>query len=700
MTYSINFTDKINKNPIVVNDSSINTQTNLQFPGRNARGYGIAIAENFLHLLENFARDNNAPGTQTGEGNAVVGQLWYDSAAGVKSLKVFDGQIWKPVGVAKNDILPTLGNIKGDLTVDTTKQQLYLWNGTQWVLIGPGIANGIDSGTTPEIIKDIFGNPHVIVKTFVYNQFTKKSEIVSITSLGYTDANGNKINQSFTPSPPIDNFGDIKPGVNLRTVTNNKFWGVSEKAENLIDATGTSIPTASFLRTDLRNTVIQDFIIKNDTGLSIGADSTGQLKLQMSNNVAVISHTTSPIEIRINNGTTTSPIIRFDTNGFRVGINTITPSKQLDVKGTGGFSDKVEITSTTDVDSNASLTSSSTDQSALSVWGGVAVKKKIHVGDDAIIDGQIYINYPQGTAIVPAVDNIGNPILDIGSSTAAFRNIYANRIYANITGSITGDITGNASTANRLTSQLTLNMTGDITSDNISFYGTERTLTFTTSLSPDYIDRQHETATGADSDLLLIYREGLLYKTAKSNFVSSLATVPIGSIIPFAGSIPPAGYLFCDGSEKSTSTYNKLFNVIKYQYGVQSGLKGYNTFRLPDLRGRFPVGVGNMDNINADGSSDTVIDASDPRLTAKIPAGGGVPTDLSNRVNDSAIYKAGAVGGNETTNITQNNLPMTSIDSATGTGSTRESYDGAKTVTGLPIVNPYLSINYLIYAGA
>jgi Phage Tail Collar Domain len=670
MTYTINFTDNINKTPIVVNDSTINTQTNLQFPGRNARGYGIAIAENFLHLLENFARDNNAPGSQTGEGTPVVGQLWYDSAAGVKSLKIYDGQTWKTVGVAKNDVPPTQGNIKGDLVVDTTRQQLFLWNGTNWVLVGPGIANGIDSGTTPEIIKDIAGNNQVIVKTFVYNYFTKKSEIVSITSLGYTDSNGNKVNQSFTPSPPIDNFGDINPGINLRKVTNNKFWGVAEKAENLIDAIGASIPTSNFLRTDLRNTVVQDFVIKNDTGLSIGIDSTGQLKLQMINNVAVVSHNTAPIEVRIfdKNSNTIRPIIRFDTTAFNVGINTLTPNKRFDVNGTGGFSDKVEITSTTDVDPTASLTSTSTDQSALSVWGGVAVKKKIHVGDDAIIDGQIYINYSQGTAIVPAVDNVGNPILDIGSSTAAFRNIYATRIYANITGSITGDITGNAATANSLKSALTLNMTGDVTSTNLSFHGTEGTLTFTTSLSPDYITRQHETATGSDGDLLLIYRDGLLYKTAKSNFVSNLATIPIGSIIPFAGSVPPAGYLLCDGSEKSTSAYLKLFNVIGYQYGVQSGLKGYNTFRLPDLRGRFPIGAINMNNVNSDGSADTVVDATN--LNNKISAGGGIPSDLSNRVGDSAITNIGAVGG-------------TAVSSGTGT-----------------VVNPYLSINYLIYAGA
>jgi microcystin-dependent protein len=691
MTYTINYTDNINKTPIVVNDSTTNVQTSLQFPGRNQRGYGISIAENFLHLLENFARDNDAPGSKTGEGTPVAGQLWFDSAPGVKSLKIYDGQIWKSVGVGKNTVKPTVGNIKGDLVVDTTKQQLYLWNGTSWVLVGPGVANGIDAGTIPEIIKDIYGNEKIVVKSFVQNPTSGKADIISIIS-----------SETFTPSPPIDGFGDVYPGLNLRKTSNNKFWGTSEKAENLIDGTGTAIPTSSFLRIDLRNTVSQDFIIKNDNGLSIGADSTGQLKLQMINNTAVISHSTSAIEFKINNSAASAlqTIIRLDPTTFNVGINTSNPTKQLDVKGTGGFTGKLEVTNTVDVDANAPLTTSSNDQAALSVWGGVAVKKKIHVGDDAIINGQIYLNYPSGAAIVPALDVNSQPVLDIGSSTKAFRNIYATNIYGSVTGAITGDVSGNASTANSLRSSITIELDGDVSSNGVSFYGTEGTITLTTTLSPTYINNQHETTIGKDSDLLLVYREGQLYKTAKSNFTSSLSTVPVGTIITFAGSVAPDGYLFCDGSEKPIGIYKKLFDVIGYLYGDSTRLVGFNTFKLPDLRGRFALGRIGMDNNLPDGTQDTVtvLDQNGRQTTQS--AGGGTPTDLTNRVSTSSIATIGAVGGNETQTITQGNLPMNSIDSAVGTGINREAYDSTKVVTPVSIVNPYLTINYLIYAGA
>jgi len=67
--------------------------------------------------------------------------------------------------------------------------------------------------------------------------------------------------------------------------------------------------------------------------------------------------------------------------------------------------------------------------------------------------------------------------------------------------------------------------------------------------------------------------------------------LPIGSTISFSGATLPesSGYLFCDGSAVSRSTYANLFSVIGTNYG--SG-DGSTTFNLPDLRGRSVVGAG------------------------------------------------------------------------------------------------------------
>ena len=51
-------------------EGTVNTQTSLNLVGQNYKNYGQLIAENFMHIIENFARD--MPPT-----NASVGQLWY-----------------------------------------------------------------------------------------------------------------------------------------------------------------------------------------------------------------------------------------------------------------------------------------------------------------------------------------------------------------------------------------------------------------------------------------------------------------------------------------------------------------------------------------------------------------------------------------------------------------------------------------------
>lgn len=70
------------------------------------------------------------------------------------------------------------------------------------------------------------------------------------------------------------------------------------------------------------------------------------------------------------------------------------------------------------------------------------------------------------------------------------------------------------------------------------------------------------------------------------------ALVPAGTIIQSASKSTPNGYLKCNGASISRVSYKKLFGVIGTTFG--SGDK--NTFKLPDLRGRFIRGF-------SDGSS-------------------------------------------------------------------------------------------------
>jgi len=65
---------------------------------------------------------------------------------------------------------------------------------------------------------------------------------------------------------------------------------------------------------------------------------------------------------------------------------------------------------------------------------------------------------------------------------------------------------------------------------------------------------------------------------------------PIGAVLTYAGATAPTGFLLCDGSEVSRTTYSSLYSAIGNAWGEGDGS---TTFHLPDLRGRTLRGVDN-----------------------------------------------------------------------------------------------------------
>lgn len=64
-------------------------------------------------------------------------------------------------------------------------------------------------------------------------------------------------------------------------------------------------------------------------------------------------------------------------------------------------------------------------------------------------------------------------------------------------------------------------------------------------------------------------------------------SIPTGSVTAFAGAAAPSGWLMCNGSAVSRTTYADLFAVIGTTYGVGDNS---TTFNLPNLNGKTPVG--------------------------------------------------------------------------------------------------------------
>lgn len=79
---------------------------------------------------------------------------------------------------------------------------------------------------------------------------------------------------------------------------------------------------------------------------------------------------------------------------------------------------------------------------------------------------------------------------------------------------------------------------------------------------------------------------------------------PVGTVFPYAGSSAPSGFVLCDGALYDRTAYAALFAVVGTTYGNTTG----SNFRVPDLRGRMPLGkddmgVGSANRVTA-GSAD------------------------------------------------------------------------------------------------
>jgi hypothetical protein len=114
-----------------VNDASLNVATDLFFVGKNYAGYGNAVNENFVKLLENFS--NVTPPSKP-----IQGELWFNSSN--KSLNVYDGSRYKGIAnIFVQSSTPT-GLSTGDLWWDTSYSQLKTFDGNNFQLIGPTVS--------------------------------------------------------------------------------------------------------------------------------------------------------------------------------------------------------------------------------------------------------------------------------------------------------------------------------------------------------------------------------------------------------------------------------------------------------------------------------------------------------------------------------------------------------------------------------
>ena len=651
-----------------IQDNTINAETSLDLPGRGYPGYGGKINESLLHLLENFA-NTSAPRSPT------EGQIWYDTGAG-GGLKVWNGVNWLDAGGLKSGAVRPAGSVSapGDLWSDTGSQQLYLWSGTAWVLIGPEYSEGLITGAKADTIVDVSNLEKTVLILYVAGQ------PIAIVST-----------EDFTPKNFLSGFTTIKSGFNVSS--NVLINGIADRSNNLV-VDGNTVAGNQFMRKDTSNITNDTISIRNNQGLGIGLDST--MRLEVGGVTGNIKHSSQNSNINISvtneNGNLNS-VLRVQ-GSQRVGINK-NPDVALDVAG------------------DLKLTAANGETGDLTISGDATL------GGTLDVTGATSLNATTVNGVLDSTTVTSNNFLPntsagtLGAPSNRFDSVYAATIIAD---TITGSFSGSATSAGRWSSPIQLQFGGansDVSSDPFEIDGTQN-IVLSAAVSSTFVTNKSTVSTAADADSYLIQRGGQLFKVPFSVIRNSLQQTPIGTITAFGGATAPAGWKLCDGSEITILDFESLFLVIGYNYGAIGTVTSGN-FKLPDLRGRVPLGTDNMGGSSANRTLDTAADtlglsnSKTSELTLQqrnLPEHrhGFESTNQGNNVGVDQFYAITDSNANTSAEGVSNNLGIAKDIAGTTSGLNRTGIIFRENINepvneALNIMPPYQTVNYIIYHG-
>ena len=328
MSYQLNKTDGTLLLDLI--DGQIDTaSTNLTLVGRNYTGYGEAFNENFIKLLENFS-NTAAPS------NPLTGQLWWDSTD--QRLKVYDGSVWKSSGgpIVQNT-RPQM--VAGDLWIDNLNNQVYAFDGTDLMLMGPQYTESQGkSGFEIGSILDSQSRSRTVVNLYVSGTLS-----AVISNIEFTPIYAQRILGLVTASNPD---GIIRVGYNIIDTANFKFRGIADSSNALVTAGGVVRTADSFLPSTANGITTGTLTIQNSGGLTIGLSQNNVQKVVGPRFYIENQLTDHDLSLRVKSstfGAISVDAIYVDASTARVGIFTTNrlPAYTLDVEGdlrvTGNF---------------------------------------------------------------------------------------------------------------------------------------------------------------------------------------------------------------------------------------------------------------------------------------------------------------------------------------------------------------------------
>ena len=182
------------------------------------------------------------------------------------------------------------------------------------------------------------------------------------------------------------------------------------------------------------------------------------------------------------------------------------------------------------------------------------------------------------------------------------------------------------------------------------------------------------------------------YEATKYDFdganLTGIEGIPTATIVPWSSASVPSGFLECDGTAVSRSTYATLFGIVGTTYGAGDGSTTFNT---PNLADNVPVGKSGTKALASTGGANTATSTGNVGgSTANATLSTAQLASHSHSFTGQSSQPGGGVYTGRYNNITVNT-------SSTGSGS-GHSHNMSATFSGdaTSVIQPYLTLIYII----
>ncbi len=670
MPYNITLTDGTELIAGGLLDNTIDTaNSSLTLVGKNYKGYGLFLNQNVVHLMENFA-DTTAPTAP------IPGQLWFNSTTKLLNVNIGpnkDTAIWKTVaGLTYSASTPT-NSYTGEQWYDSATGQLKIYTGSAWRTIGPlsTLATG-NSGAIPDTVTDAPpSTTYVVLKFYIDNV------LVAIWSK----------EEAFASD--VAGFATIQKGLNLNSTLGHKFWGNSQVSDSVY-VSGVAIPGSSFLRNDISGTINGSLLLTNDGGITFGAASdfvgnvasgTVTLRNQTNNRDFVLSLRTGGAQTPFLRGNyqtglteayshpiSSSPALTFATKNY---VDILSGSVTGLANFFGHVTPNANVTYTlgnttnrwNNIFSQDILVGNLTAANTFATLSNVAT---VYLGADIVPTANISSNL--GTTgmrfnTLHAKDSLLTGVLTVGTTATVGGDITVNGA---------GSVAGNLST------------TGNLSSTSARISVSTDTGALVLSGGAGIAGNLHVGGTIVTATMPAGTSNTAVATTA---FVQN-NSIPAGGLMMWPTASAPTGYLLCNGTAISRTTYAALFAVIGTTFGIGDNS---TTFNLPNYTNRVPVGAGGLYSAgNSGGSKDAVVVSHTHTATVTDPGHAHQMTRVLTDANTDATFDAVSQFA---TNDDANYQNRNTANATTGVSVTVASSGSSGTDANMP---PYLAIYYII----